>query len=110
MAPHDGRVAVGGQRNGLALVGGVGSNGAGADQLATLLGPDTAAAGEDPRGPEGAVTLAALVVVYRPANDGRAAVGGQRKGLALVGAVESNRAGADNLWPLLRELRQRQLR
>jgi hypothetical protein len=70
-----------------------------ADQLAALLGPDTAAAGEDPRRASGCV-------VIRRANDGGVAVGRQRDGGALVGL--SNRAGADQLaacWvqtPLLR--------
>jgi hypothetical protein len=41
----------------------------------------------------------------KPAHDGSVAVGRQRDGVALVG--ESNRAGADQLRPLLRELRQR---
>ena len=36
---------------------------AGFDQFAALLGPDTAAAGEDPRGPD-------VRVVARPAYDG----------------------------------------
>jgi hypothetical protein len=47
---HDGGVAVGGQRNGLALLDALraGSNRAGADQLAALLSPDTVAAGVDP--------------------------------------------------------------
>jgi hypothetical protein len=43
---HDDGIAVGGERNGEALSGL--SNRAGTDQLAALLGPDTAAAGVDP--------------------------------------------------------------
>ena len=68
------------------------SNRAGADQLAALLGPDTAAAGVDPRRP-------GARVVGRPAHDGGVAVGGQRDGEALFGG--SNRAGADQLAALL---------
>jgi hypothetical protein len=99
----DGGVAVGGQRDGGALLGG--SNRAGADQLAALLGPDTAAASVDPRRP-------GFHVVENPAHDGGVAVAGQRDGVALVDDGEalvgtSNRAGADQLQPLLRELRQR---
>ena len=62
---HDGGVAVGGQRNGGALSGV--ANRAGADQLVARLGPDTIAAGEDPRRP-------AVRVVGRPAHDGGVAV------------------------------------
>jgi hypothetical protein len=76
------------------------SNRAGADKLAALLGPDTVAAGEDPR--------RSARVVARPAHDGGVAVGGQRDGVALLSV--SNRARADQLWPLLRKLCQRQLR
>ena len=86
----DGRVAVGGQRDGDALLGG--SNRSCADQLVSLLGPDTAAARVDPRSP-----LPAVVV--RPADDGRVAVGGQRDGDALLGG--SNRSRADQLVSLL---------
>ena len=68
---HDGGVAVGGQRDRDALTGV--SNRAGADQLASLLGPDAAAAGEDPRRP-------GVRVVSRPAHDGGVAVSGQRDG------------------------------
>ena len=68
------------------------SNRAGADQLAALLGPDTAAAGVDPRRP-------GARVVGSPAHDGGVAVGGQRDGAALSGI--SNRAGADQLAALL---------
>ena len=69
-----------------------GSNRAGADQLAALLGPDAAAAGKDPR-------RSGVRVVVRPAHDGGVAVGGQRDGGALRGS--SNRAGADQLRSLL---------
>ena len=78
------------------------SNRAGADQLVALLGPDTIAAGENPRRP-------GAPVVVKPAHDGGVAVGGERNGEALLGQL-SNRAGADQLRPLLRELGQRQLR
>ena len=66
-----------------------GSNRSRADQLASLLGPDTAAARVDPRSP-GARSLSP-----RPADDGRVAVGGQRDGDALLGG--SNRSRADQL-------------
>ena len=79
---HDGGVAVGGQRDGVALVGV--SNRAGADQLAALLGPDTAAAGVDPRRP-------GARVVVRPAHDGGVAVGGQRDGVALLRRFQPRR-------------------
>jgi hypothetical protein len=65
---HDGGVAVGGQCDGLALVGV--SNRVVGDQLAALLGPDPAAAGVDPRCP-------AKPIVVRPAHDGGVAVSGQ---------------------------------
>ena len=71
---------------------GVGSNRAGADQLAALLRPDTAAAGKDPRRP-------GVGVVEGPAGDRGVAVGGQRDGVALFGWLGSNRAGADQLDP-----------
>jgi hypothetical protein len=67
-------------------------NRAGADQLVALLGPATAAAGEDPRRP-------GVRVVVRPAHDGGGAVGGQRDGDAL--SALSNRTGADQLAALL---------
>jgi hypothetical protein len=70
------------------------SNRAGADQLRPLLGPDTAAAGVDPRRPGDSVR-----VVERPADEGGVAVGGHRDGVALEGV--SNRAGADQLRLLL---------
>ena len=84
----EGGVAVGGQRDGVALCG-YGSNRAGADELRPLLGPDAAAAGKDPRRP-------GERVVASPADEGGVAVGGQRDGEALLG-VGSNRAGADQL-------------
>ena len=68
------------------------ANRAGADQLAALLGPDTIAAGEDPRRP-------AVHVVGRPAHDGGVAIVRQRDGDALSGA--SNRTAADQLVALL---------
>jgi hypothetical protein len=68
---------------------------AGADQLEALLGPDTAAAGVDPRRP-------GVPVVERRARDGGVAVGGQRDGPALLlGLGASNRTGADQLVALL---------
>ena len=63
------------------------ANRAGAGQLA-LLGPDTIAAGIDPRGPHDPV-------VSKPARDGGVAVGRKRDGPALL--AESNREGADQL-------------
>jgi hypothetical protein len=48
-------------------------------------------------------------VVDRPAYDGGAAIGRKRDGLALVGYSWSTKIGPDQLRPLLRELRQRQL-
>ena len=110
--PHDGGVAVGGQCDGPALAGG--PNRSGADQLVALLGPDTAAAGKDPRCPDacGAHEIAHVQtvaeVIQRRAHDGGVAVGGQRDGRALAGV--SDRADADQLGPLLRELGKRQLR
>jgi hypothetical protein len=56
--PDDGGVAVGRQRDGIALAG---SNRAAANQLGALLGPDTAAPGPDPR---------RSVVAERPSHDG----------------------------------------
>jgi hypothetical protein len=88
---NDGGVAVGGQRDGGALLGV--SNCAGADQLAALLGPDTAAAGVDPH-------RAGARVVARTAHDGRVAGAGQRYGTALVSGPDC--AGADQLAALLR--------
>jgi hypothetical protein len=87
---HDGGVAVAGQRDGDALARV--SNRAGADQLAALLAPDSAAAGVDPR-------RTGTRVVFRPAYDGGVAVAGQRDGDGL--ARVSNRAGADQLAALL---------
>ena len=93
---HDGGVPVGGQRDRGAEGGS--SSAVGGGQL-LLLGPGSAAAGEDPGRP-------CLTVVGRPAQDGRVAVGGHRDGPALLGGSTSA-AGADQLRPLLRELRQR---
>ena len=87
---HDGRVAVGGQRDGGSFVGE--SNSAGADQLLEL-GPRSAAAGVDPRRPD-------EPVVGRPAHDGGVAVGGQRDGEALLGGSTSD-ARTDQLAALL---------
>ena len=53
------------------------SDSAGADQLRSLLGPDAAAAGEDPR-------RSGARVVVRPAHDRGVAVGGQRDRASLV--------------------------
>jgi len=78
---------------------------AGADQFTALLGPETVAAGEDPHRP-GAEAGTARVVVG-PADDGGVAVARHRYGHALDSAC-SNRS--DQLRPLLRELRQGQLR
>jgi hypothetical protein len=87
---HDGSVAVGGQRDRHALSGT--PSRAGADQLAALLGPDSPAAGVDPRRP-------CIGVVSSPACDSGAAVGGQRDGDALPGTP--NCADADQLVALL---------
>jgi hypothetical protein len=58
----------------------------------SFLGPDTAAAGVDPRRPS-------VRVVAIPAHDGGVAVARQRDGLALDGTA--NGAGADQLRSLL---------
>jgi Bacterial extracellular solute-binding protein, family 7 len=76
---HDGSVAVGGERDGDALVS---VNRSCADQLAALLGPDTAAANIDPS----RASLGGVVV--RPAHDNGVTVGGQRDGPSLVGISE----------------------
>jgi hypothetical protein len=73
---------------------------AGTDQLATLLCRDTAAAGEDPRRPDRGI-------VSIPPYQSGVAVARQRDGEALLSAP--NRAGANQLRSLLRQLRQRQL-
>ena len=52
-------------------------HGARADQLGSLLGPDAAAPRPDPRGPS-------ATVVEVPADDGRVAVGGERRRKCLV--------------------------
>ena len=77
---HDGRVAIAGQSDREALSSD--SDSAGADQLVALLGPDTVAAGEDPRRPSDRV-------VVSPAHDGRVAIGGQsdREAVRRVGAI-----------------------
>jgi hypothetical protein len=87
-------VAVTGQRDGPALFDENiwKDNRASADQLAALLGPDTIAAGEDPRRPD-------VVVVLWPTDDRGVAVGGKRDGEALPGC--SNRTGADQLGLLV---------
>jgi hypothetical protein len=82
-----GIVAVGRQGDGVPLGGA--SNCVIRDQLAALLGPDTAAAGEDPRRPSARV-------VGLPAHDSGVAIGGQRDGNPLFG-VGSTYAGADQL-------------
>jgi hypothetical protein len=64
------------------------SNRVGSDQLAALLGPDTAAARENPRRPR-------ELVVDDAAYDGCIAVGGERDRPALL--CGSNRASADQL-------------
>jgi hypothetical protein len=79
-AAQDCCIAVGRQRNGLALVGF--SNRAGADQLGALLRPDTIAAGEDPR-------RASEVVIRGSADDRRVAVGRERNRGALSDALPS---------------------
>ena len=66
-APNGG-VAVGGQRDGVALLGG--SSRAGADQLVSQLAPNIVAAGEDPRRP-------GIRVIAIPAHDGSVAVVGR---------------------------------
>ena len=73
----DGRVAVGGEGHGRALLSG--PHGARADQLGSLLGPDAAAPRPDPRGPS-------VTVVVEPSDDGRVAVGGEGHGKALLSA------------------------
>jgi hypothetical protein len=71
---HDGCVAVGGQRDGVAHVSI--SNRIGGDQFTALLRPDTVAAGEDPHCP-------GALAVQVPALDRSVAVGGQRDRAAL---------------------------
>ncbi len=90
ISPHHGGVAAGGQRDGTALQGD--PNCAGADQFAALLGPDTAAAGENPRCPGASV-------VGRPAHYGGVAVGRKCNGPALVAV--SNPTGTHQLAALL---------
>ena len=78
-----------GQCDGPALCG---SNPAGADQLAAMLGPDSAATGKDPRRP-------GVRIVSGPAYYGSVAVARQRDGDSLLGV--SDRAGAHELTALL---------
>ena len=87
---HDRGVAVGGQRDRIALLGG--SHSAAADELRALLAPHPAAAGEDPR-------RSGAAVVGVPAHDRGVAVGGQRDRIALHGGSHS--AAADQLRALL---------
>ena len=63
---NDGGAAVGGHRNGPALAGG--SNCAGANQFAALLGPHPAAAAKDPR-------RSGAIVVFGAAHNGGAIKG-----------------------------------
>jgi hypothetical protein len=84
-APNRG-VAVGGQRDGVALLGG--SSRAGAEQLVSQLAPNIVAAGEDPRRP-------GIRVIAIPAHDGSVAVVGQGDRAALIGLT--NRATSDQL-------------
>src|SRR5262249_2682673 len=79
---HDGEVAVAGQRDRPALLGGTPS--AGADQLASLLAPQPAAAGEDPR-------RAGSAVVIPPAHDGGVAV-------RATGDLADQRRYGDRRW------------
>ena len=88
----DGRVAVGGERDGVALAGPnppilLCDYRFRADQL-FLLGPDTAAAREHPRS-------SLPPVVGRSADDGRVAVGGERDREALAGSIPTYRFRAD---------------
>ena len=92
-------VAVGGQRDGNALVGG--SNRTGADQFGALLTPHPTAAGEHPH-------RTGTTVVEISAHDGGVPVSGQRDGLALLGA--SNRTAADQLGSISRQFRDRSMR
>ena len=97
------RVAVGGQRNGGALLGASGTvDRVIAGQLAALLGPNSIAAVEDPRGPDAVAKT--KWIIARPANDGGVTVGGQCDRIALCNAITiatSNRACADQLAALL---------
>jgi hypothetical protein len=88
---NDRGVAVGGKRDGTALLSK--PHRAGADQFAALLGPHPIAAGEDPgRTPS-------VRVVCWPANDRGVAVCGKRDGMALLS--KPHRAGADQFAALL---------
>jgi hypothetical protein len=106
--PADDRgVAIGGQGDGDAL-GGI-SHRAGADQLVSQLEPYPAAVDEHPRRANWSGAGVIRGAVTRPAEDGGAAVGGQRDRHALPG--ESSSTAADELGSvLLEELRQRRLR
>ena len=66
-AAHDGGVAIGRQSDGDALS--CVSNRAGADQLVALLGPDTAAAGEDPRRADIRLSKGPPTMVVLPSSD-----------------------------------------
>ena len=90
MPSHDSRIAVGGEGHGTALLSV--PHGARADQLGSLLGPDSSAPGPDPRGPS-------LPVIKEPADDGRVTVSGEGYGNALQGVPRG--VWADQLGPLL---------
>src|SRR5262249_61460322 len=66
-----------------------------------LLGPDAAAAREDPCRPD-------VAVVGTRAHDGGVAVGGQRDRITPLGGY--SRSGADQLVALLRKISNRPLR
>src|SRR5262249_1264884 len=89
---HDGGIAVGRDRDLGALF--YVANRAGADQLAALLGPNTAAADKDPCG-------AGVVIVAGSSNNCGIAVAGQSNGSALKAAAGTNRTGPDQLVALL---------
>jgi hypothetical protein len=90
MPAHDGSIAVGGQGGRPALFGS--SDRAGADQFAALLGPDTTAAGVDPRSSD-------VRVIVRRAHDGSVAIG--RQGDAVTLEAGPNRLIGDQLVALL---------
>ena len=73
----DGRVAVGGEEHGPALI--CVPHGARADQLGSLLGPDASAPRSDPHG-------TSATVVAEPSDDGRVAVAGDGHGISLSSA------------------------
>src|SRR5262249_27107262 len=95
---HNGRVAVGRQRDGGALEDLV-SNRASADQLVALLAPHPVAAADHPRRPNARRGTGRARIATRPTHDSGVAVGGQRDGVALLGA--SNHPGTDELAALL---------